>query len=251
MVGIYKITNPKGRVYIGQSINIERRFNDYKSRNNSYQIKLFNSFNKYGVNSHIFEIIEECLEEELNIKERYWQDHYNVLENGLNCRLTTTDDKSGKLSEETKLKLSIASKGKKRSEEHINKMKAFHIGRKRSEKSRKLMSEKAKGKIVSEETRLKQSKIRTGTKRSDETKKKMSESKKGIIFSEEHKKNISLSKRRGNHRDAKKVICIKSGKIWDCIKDCAEENNLSYAYLRNRLNGKVENKTTLKLINND
>lgn len=31
MKGIYKVTNPKGKVYIGQSSNIENRFNDYRA----------------------------------------------------------------------------------------------------------------------------------------------------------------------------------------------------------------------------
>ena len=49
MQGIYKITNPKGKIYIGQSVNIEKRFSSYKSiRNCHYQIKLFNSLKKYG-----------------------------------------------------------------------------------------------------------------------------------------------------------------------------------------------------------
>jgi excinuclease UvrABC nuclease subunit len=30
MVGIYKITNPNGKVYIGQAINIDKRIQKYK-----------------------------------------------------------------------------------------------------------------------------------------------------------------------------------------------------------------------------
>jgi len=30
MIGIYKITSPSNKVYIGQSINIEKRFKSYK-----------------------------------------------------------------------------------------------------------------------------------------------------------------------------------------------------------------------------
>lgn len=108
MIGIYKITNPNGKVYIGQTINIENRWNEYKSLSNSKsQIKIHNSLKKYGYKNHIFEIIEECDEKELNDRERYWQDYYNVIgKQGLNCRLTKTNDKSGSLSIETKLKLS-------------------------------------------------------------------------------------------------------------------------------------------------
>ena len=61
MIGIYKITSPNNNIYIGQSINIEKRFVQYKKlRSCCNQIKLYNSFVKYGVDNHIFEIIEEC-----------------------------------------------------------------------------------------------------------------------------------------------------------------------------------------------
>jgi len=116
MIGIYKITSPSDKIYIGQSINIQKRFKQYKNLQNcKFQTKLYDSlmFEK----NHKFEILEECDINLLNERERYWQDYYNVLK-GLNCRLTTYNSKSGKLSEETKLKMSIASKGKLKSENH-------------------------------------------------------------------------------------------------------------------------------------
>jgi group I intron endonuclease len=93
MIGIYKITNPSGKVYIGQSINIDKRFKNYKSISQTKgQIMLHNSFKKYGIDNHIFEVIEECSVELLNERERYYQDFYNVLTEGLNCILTNTTD---------------------------------------------------------------------------------------------------------------------------------------------------------------
>ena len=38
--GIYKITNPKGKVYIGQSIDIYKRFKSYKYSGFKMQRKL-------------------------------------------------------------------------------------------------------------------------------------------------------------------------------------------------------------------
>jgi group I intron endonuclease len=107
MIGIYKIINPKGRIYIGQSVNIERRKGNYsKLQDCKNQIKLYRSLKKYGFSSHIFEVLEECTIDELNKKERYWQDFYNVLEEGLNCKLTKTEDKSGLMSKELRDRLS-------------------------------------------------------------------------------------------------------------------------------------------------
>jgi group I intron endonuclease len=106
MIGIYKITNPKGKIYIGQSIDIERRLKEYKNIKCLSQRKLRNSIIKYGWENHIVEVIEECSIENLNTIERYWQDYFNVLQHGLNCRLTQTHDKSGKDSISTKNKKS-------------------------------------------------------------------------------------------------------------------------------------------------
>lgn len=108
MIGIYKITSPSGKIYIGQSTDIERRFYCYSVINNcDNQIRLKRSLLKYKPENHIFEIIEECSIESLNERERYWQECYNVLgEKGLNCKFTTTDTKNALLSDETKIKIS-------------------------------------------------------------------------------------------------------------------------------------------------
>jgi len=99
MIGIYKITNPKGRIYIGQSVNTATRLGAYKRLQCKGQTKLYNSLLKYGFSAHLFEVVEKCSIEELNVRERHWQDFYDVLgESGLNCKLTGTEDRSGKVS---------------------------------------------------------------------------------------------------------------------------------------------------------
>jgi group I intron endonuclease len=144
MIGIYKITNPKGKIYIGQTIDFDRRVYQYKMLNCKEQPKLYNSLKKYGYNNHRFELIFQCFECYLTHWERYYQELYNSTENNnLNCFLVTTSDKTGRHSEETKLKMSKAAKGKKKSVEHIAKLPQNQKG--------------YKGKKRSEETKLKQS----------------------------------------------------------------------------------------------
>jgi group I intron endonuclease len=112
ILGIYKITSPSGRLYIGQSSDLSRRFAEYKKLQNCKpQTKLFSSFLKYGTENHTFEIIEECLEEDLNCKERFWQNYYDVLNGGLNCVLQECGEVKAVLSEETRRKR--GSKGEK------------------------------------------------------------------------------------------------------------------------------------------
>ena len=61
MIGIYKITSPSGKVYIGQSRNIKNRKWRYKRLDCKSQVKLYSSFKKYGFDKHKFEIIQILL----------------------------------------------------------------------------------------------------------------------------------------------------------------------------------------------
>lgn len=88
--GIYKITNNvNNKIYIGQSINIEKRWQHHKleannKNQNQYNYLIHRAFRKYGIKNFSFEIIEECLSNELNDKEKYWIKYYNSYKNGYN-----------------------------------------------------------------------------------------------------------------------------------------------------------------------
>ena len=88
MIGIYKITNlVTGDAYIGQSIQIEERFKEHQNPSNwnrEVNKKLYKAFIDFGLNNFSFEIIEECKEDELNEKERYWIKYYNTYPNQYN-----------------------------------------------------------------------------------------------------------------------------------------------------------------------
>jgi len=147
MIGIYKITSPSGKIYIGQTTNFIKRKNYYKNGAKPYQVRIYNSLEKYGYDAHTIEFIEECLVENLNERERHWQEFYNVIgENGLNCRLTATNDKSGFLSESSKHKLSIAKKKVVIGGEWREKFAYDWSGKNHSEQTKRKMSESAKGK---------------------------------------------------------------------------------------------------------
>lgn len=112
MIGIYKITSPSNRVYIGQSVDIKSRWESYKCKNCKNQPKLYRSLNKYGVDKHKFEVIHSCEIEELNELERYYQEFYDCIgKNGLNCILTKSKLAPRVVSEETKRKVSEKMKG--------------------------------------------------------------------------------------------------------------------------------------------
>ena len=101
--GIYKVTSPTGKVYIGQSVDIEKRFADYRHYSSCHkQKRLYNSLKAHGATSHCFEVLESCAVEALLERERHWQDNFDAIgERGLNCRLTAASDRAGKHSAES------------------------------------------------------------------------------------------------------------------------------------------------------
>jgi group I intron endonuclease len=109
MIGIYKILSPSNKIYIGQSVNIERRWKEYKNLYCINQRKLYFSLKKHGVENHVFEILEECCENILLERESYWKNFYKVLETpSLCCRI---DGKGGKNSKETNQLISKGNTG--------------------------------------------------------------------------------------------------------------------------------------------
>jgi hypothetical protein len=114
-VGIYKITSPSGKVYIGQSINISERKTYYYGLHCKRQPKLYKSLKKYSFEKHQFDILEECDIKQLDDKEVYWKIHYiNLLgwKEVLFCEIY--DKGGGPRSETTKSKISESNKGKSR-----------------------------------------------------------------------------------------------------------------------------------------
>jgi len=128
MIGIYKITSPTNKIYIGQSIDIDDRFKKYKNLNCNRQTIIYNSLKKYGWEQHIFEVIEECPVDKLLERETYWKEYYKVLEvPSLCCRI---DGKGGYMNKETKAKIGLKHKGKVMSDESKTKISTALKGRK-------------------------------------------------------------------------------------------------------------------------
>lgn len=76
--GIYKITNlVNNKVYIGQSVDIERRWRDHRKVYETGNSLVYKAFRKYGLENFSFEIIEQCPQDELNDKEYYWIKYYH------------------------------------------------------------------------------------------------------------------------------------------------------------------------------
>lgn len=154
-IGIYKITSPTGRVYIGQSWNIRRRFNQYKKLDCKVQRLIFRSLSKYGVDNHVFEIIhhlpKDVSQEVMDSFEvLYWNLYRSC---GIRMLNLQEPGRGGKPCEETRRLLSLShmgnkhNVGKKLPPGVIAKMITARTGLKRSEETKKKQSEAAKRRI--------------------------------------------------------------------------------------------------------
>lgn len=137
--GIYKVTSPTGKVYIGQSKNIDQRRIDYKKLNCSKQVKLHSSLKKYGFENHSFETVHalpnDVEQKVLDQYEQLYMDFYkdagieliNLKEGGI----------GGRVCEESRKKIADSKRGNK-----------WNVGRKHSDETKKRMSESRKGRMV-------------------------------------------------------------------------------------------------------
>jgi group I intron endonuclease len=134
--GIYKITSPTGKIYIGEAEDLKTRCGFYLTPNRvKKQRAIYNSLVKHSVENHKIEVLEFCETEKLMERERFWQEHFNSINGGLNCYLTPTNTKKKVLSEETKKIMSDKSKG-------VNN---HFYGKKHTEESKLKISNHSKG----------------------------------------------------------------------------------------------------------
>jgi len=211
-IGIYKIVNPKGSIYIGQSVDIDKRFAGYKRLHCKSQPKLCASLKKYGFESHVFEILEICLIDDLSKREKFYVDLYNTFNSKEGLNIRDGGGNCAKLSNEQKLKISNSLKGVKHSKERVEKNSLAQIGKKTSLETKlkqSLNSTKPNlGKKASVETRLKLSlahkgqQTRLGSKLTEEQKLHLSNINTGI-------KNPNYGKERSEESKNKTSESVK------------------------------------------
>jgi len=165
--GIYKILNLcDGKFYIGSAVHIGRRFDEHilKLKSNKHINRYLQcAWNFYGEFSFEFIVIDVCDIDKLIEREQFWIDSLKAVDEGYNIlRLAgnslgykhTEEFKANrsklytgrKMPEETKLKISLALKGKKKSEDFCHKLSINKrnnknmLGKKHSEESKNKMS---------------------------------------------------------------------------------------------------------------
>ena len=194
---IYLIISPSNRKYVGSTKNINRRFKQYKKLKCKSQRKLYNSFLKYGVDNHTFEVIWMGNINNMLKFETILGLCFKVLhkDSGLNLKLPSIGDKYNVTSEETRLKMSLASKSG--SPETRKKISDGHIGIFPTEEHRQKLREKAKN-------------------RSYEHQEKISKAHRKPII--QYDKQMNFIREWDSIREASKELKINPGNIGTCCR---------------------------------
>lgn len=216
MIGIYIITNLiTGKTYIGQSIDIQRRFHEHRCISHESNRHLKYALAKYGKENFKYEVLEECKEDKLDERERYYieklKPEYNITTGGQDSLRRFPDEIKKKISEKSKEQWKSMSDEAK--EVRIkNNLKGPRKGHPVSEKTRQKLREKNLGKKQSRET--------------IEKRRKTLESKKlnGYV--------------RTNDANKKKVICIETGDIYESVKAAAESIGADPSSVTSMLKGR-------------
>lgn len=249
--GIYCITHVEtGNLYVGSAVKFRRRFNEHRLdlRNKKHgNPRLQNIFNKYGLESLLFSILE-VVEDQTKLREReqFWLDtlqpKLNIVSNSngfsdkVRRKITASlaHKQRAPMSETTKEKLRIANTGRKISEETRQKLRDSHKGQVVSEETRAKQSAIHKGKSHAPTTEATKEKIRQSIKAlwddpdyvakhhealsevmgSPEMRERLSKAHKGNKLSKAHKAKIGNAHRGMKRSEATKRNLSKARKLW-------------------------------------
>lgn len=244
MIGIYKLTSPSGKSYIGQSINIDRRMKKYRNANCKAQYGIYNAILKYGFDSFRLDIIHEIedsdnvidvlnkLEElEIRLQNTMYPNGYNMVSGG-NNRFA---------SEKHKENLSKSHKGKKMLPQTAEALRKSNIGRKLTDEHKLKLLNASIGRVKSDEERLKISKRMSGNVISDETKLKLSIANKGkskppefryILAKEVYKldMNYNFIEKYRSLSDAAKSVNTEARRISACYTE-SRKSHLGFRWV--------------------
>lgn len=206
--GIYRIdSTATGRFYIGSAIHLSNRRNDHYyalRENRHHNVRLQREWNKHGERSFVFSAVLYCAKSDLIFFEQRAIDLYLASKSLLNLSPTAGSTLGVKYSNESKARVSAASKGRslgrKHTPEEIEKMRKASLGvnkgRKPSPETRQRMSTAGKGRKFTPEHRARISaalkgrklppeqiehlrRINTGRKITEETRAKLCAASKG------------------------------------------------------------------------
>lgn len=206
---IYEITNNiNGKKYIGKRVT-KKDINkdDYMGSGLLLEKAKF----KYGIENFSKQILEICnSKEQLSEREIYYISLVNAPKNPMYYNVASGGEGGNTYAGKTIDEL----------EEIKRKIQENRKFNGHTEETKAKISEKKIKNYCKEKHPL------YGKHHSEETKRKLSEKNKGQVFSEERNKKVSASTFGGKNHRARKVKCIETSEIFNCIADVERKYNI-------------------------
>lgn len=216
MYKVYIHHFPNNKVYIGiTKLNISDRWREGKGYKT--QILMYRAIQKYGWDNIKHEVVFDNLtQEEAEQKEKELIQKYKSNDSEYGYNIESGGNSKGKMSEAEKKKRSERFRGKNNPMSGVRRFGAENpmYGKKWTDEQKKAHSEKIKGRFCGDKNPM------YGKKHSAEELHKMSV------------RNIG-----SKNPNSKKVRCIETGKIYNCINDAAIEMKTSPSNLSSCLRG--------------
>lgn len=239
-----------------------RHHRNYLKNGNHSNPYLQNSFNKHGIDSFEFEVLESAdSQKDIDEKEIFLIEYLKYI-GATVYNLKTGGGFGGSPSAETRKKIGLAGQGRIVSQETCQKISqnttgvkktytpesyarllASRIGKKHTEEHKRKISEAGKGRKWSQETRAKSA----GRKHSEETKELIREKNIGRVISEETRQRMSESH---NRRGRQYTFEHESGEIVIVhnVSEFCRQRGLVYQSLLNVVSGKNKSNKGWKLV---
>lgn len=127
---VYVIRNLiNGKVYVGQTKNFaQRKAGHIYSAKSAIDRPLQRSMRKHGIENFSFEIIEECVDVQINEREQFWVAHFDSFNPEKGYNLTSGGDAPLFVSDETRKKMSESQTGHIVSDETKKKIRKARLG---------------------------------------------------------------------------------------------------------------------------
>lgn len=147
--GIYCILNKvNGKRYIGQTVDFSKRLSGHRCaliKGVHSCVHLQHAYDLYGIDAFDFFVLERCELDVIDSREDFWITHYrsNKGEYGYNVRTSPVTNRGVRLSDKTKLLMSLSHRHKK-SPESVKKSADTRRGTKRTDQQKRRIADKRK-----------------------------------------------------------------------------------------------------------